>query len=146
MKTSPNLKNRYPKLNKWLWRNIKLVKNKPKVTNAMMQASGMTREQVNHVLSGGTNPVIDSKYHPRSLAFFRNSEPLFVNLSTRLCDRFENIDHGSPQMHQFMEVTVLHEMVHYGFYHTGKSHAIQGVEEGWQFEKLAYGKIFLRYW
>lgn len=145
MLISARMQRKYPKLSKWLWDNICLVQNKPKVLNAFIKYSELGSVGAASILGKCSKPVIDFKVMDDYGLFMRNKFPDTVFISKKLCRKFEKseVDAKNPKMHQLIEATILHEMVHWGDHQDGKD---QLGEEGEAFEREAYGKVIFQYW
>ena len=144
MRISKNFKKRYPKLTKWIKKNLPKAKRKPKVWTAFVKYSELSSAKAKLAVSIGRYPELHYAQMPGSNGRFRGSKfPNRIYLAKAICDRFETKDSNNAKMHILVESTVLHEMVHWGDW---KDNVDQPGEEGKKFEKAAYGKDINRYW
>lgn len=144
MRISSAFKKKYPKLSKWIKKEIPKAKNKSKVWTAFLKYSELSACKARRALGNGWYPILYFKAMPGSNGEF--SGLTFKNriyLADAICRRFENTDAKNADMHLLLESTILHEMVHWGDWKDGVD---QIVEEGKEFEKEAYGKDINRYW
>ena len=121
MKVSATFRSNYPKLSKWIETNIPKVTKKPKVWKAFVKYSELGGKAAIAVTKGNP-PEVHFSVMKGAFGIFKGAtKPNIIYISKKLCDRFEKTDSKNPKMHQLMEATILHEMVHWEIGKTGKT-------------------------
>lgn len=110
------------------------------IVDAMQTAGQLTPEQFRRALSWGTNPLLRITPLRKAYGQFvdgKGSQEILIDID--LAEDFERSP--VPKMAggwYMLEVTVLHEMTHWGDDADGKD---KGGEEGNWFERLAFGRV-----
>lgn len=143
---SAGLTKDFPKLSDWIVRRLPTVKDNVKVFRAFQQYAELNEKVAQRALQPGTPPEIDRRHIATANGeYLGRKYPGTVFIAISICDRFERwpADARDPRMHQLVESTLLHEMVHWGDWADGK---VAEFEAGKAFERAAYGKDVRRFW
>lgn len=146
MIVSTEFKRGYPALAAWIEFRLPRVKDKPQVFKAFQRHAGLTEKVALCALQHGNLPEISYRNIPAANGeYIAHKWPRTVFIAMTICDRFEgsSVDAKDPRMHELVESTLLHEMVHWSNWVEGK---VPTYEAGKAFEKDAYGKDVRRYW
>lgn len=146
MIVSTELVRDYPALAAWIKIRLPDAKDKPRVFKAFQRHAGLSEKVAVRALQHGNPPEISFRNIPTANGeFIAKKWPGTVFIAKTICDRFEgsSVDAKDPRMHELVESTLLHEMVHWSNWAEGK---VPTYEAGKAFEKDAYGKDVRRYW
>lgn len=141
---APKLSDDYPKIAEWIEANLPKVRKNPKVFKAFQKYAGFDEEIAERAIKGGNPPIIEWRRLDSANGEFRNKYPGSVFIAQVICRRFAD-DFADKRMHLLVESTLLHEIVHWGFYNKDRD-AREPQELGKAFEKEAYGLDVGRYW
>jgi hypothetical protein len=136
----------FPRLSDWIVRRLPSVKDNVKVFRAFQQYAELNEKVAQRALQHGNPPEIDRRHIATANGeYLGRKYPGTVFIAISICDRFERwpADARDPRMHQLVESTLLHEMVHWGDWADGK---VAEFEAGKAFERAAYGKDVRRHW
>jgi hypothetical protein len=144
MIVSPALVKAYPSVAIWICDNLPKVKDKARVFKAFQRYARLDEKVAVRALKHGDPPTIEYR-HMGSNGFFTDEYPNVVFIADRICRKFVSAkEHAAnPKMHLLLESTLLHEIVHWGEFHSGKPLHAEG---GKEFEKDAYGYDIGPYW
>jgi len=123
------------------------IKNNPKVWNAFVNRSGNSTNSTvaEEALQFGTDPMLFVADLNKSYGFFHPDKPNTINIGKQLVRQFQK-NSDDQKMRQIVEVTVLHELVHWSCNKRGIPEEENGrkIEMGVKFEEEAYGKKVLQ--
>ena len=141
---TPDIRLKYPALAKIVDGLYDKVKNDPKLMEALMKFSTMTKEQILYVLSPGKGPLLTvvSTFKDTQYGEYNNSTTV-LSLNEKyvtLLNTF-NMDTSKASMFDFfLTSTILHETVHFGNnINNNYLPNIGWADVGAQFENYQYG-------
>ena len=132
---------RYPKLNAYLYNRIKQITKNQHIMKHLIKYSEQSEDQIKRDFEYGKGPYINVfKFEDNAYGYFDASESKStLNLDSDYVNMLETSSNLNSEIALFIiEVTILHEYVHYGDAQDGID--LTG-EEGDQFEIATYGTI-----
>ena len=139
----------FPHLTNFVKTELPKVPNKPRVWQAFLKYGEynkrwLGKKWATFPFAWGSEPEIVIQDLPGLYGkYHRRLGPNRIFLASKLVDWYER-DHRDPHRKLMLESIILHEMVHWADDKDGKLQLkARGLEAGFEFQKAAYGRIFL---
>ena len=138
--------NRFQRIAQYLASDIQGILNNKRIVNALKKHGGFTDKQLKEAFTWGQGPTLTpGNFADPDILGITGGVPGDVSISINI-DLFEALEKAEGKDRDYLlfltAVTILHEYVHYGYIENKVQN--DAVEEGYDFERDAYGKVIDR--